>query len=319
MRLSIFNVGFLPAAAFVLLAICPVAFAQREGQIQRSDILQETPSIRTSGLFSFTTDDEDEIFAPSSPGDDDIGLQMLLKEESEVKYFTLYAEVAGYYTTNIALTNRPEVDGAFLSEQAGLTYSRPFSGSFVALAALRQQSIRYDRLSAFDFDSLIADAGLTYVARELHDLNIYVRYRYNRLMEPFYGTSFFNNHTLVGGLQKYWTYSRGIWYYVGVEGEIGYSSPSLNQRDAGAFYFGGNVDLVRRLSVQAFYRGAYQTYNNINRNEFNQNISLLFIFELTDWASINFQTSWAFNHANREVFDFKAFNLGGGLQVQMQF
>lgn len=293
--------------------------AQRSGQIDRAELLQETPAMRTSGFFNFTLDDENDLFAPATPGDDDIGIQMLLREQSEIKYFTFYGEIAGYYTSNIALTNRPEVDGAFLSAQSGLVYSRPIGGSLLVMGAVRQQSIRYDRLSAFDFDSLIADVGATYIARDFFDLNVYFRYRYNRLMEPFYSSSFFNNHTITFGLQKFWTYSRGIWFYAGAEGVFGFSSPSLNQRDVGAFYFGGNVDLTRRLAVQLFYRGAYQTYNNINRDEFNQALSLMFIFQLTDWASINFQTSWASNYANRSVFDYTAFNLGGGLQVQLQF
>lgn len=301
-----------------LVAFSPVQ-AQQEGQIQRAETLQDTPGLRGSGLLNFNETQEDDLYTPATPGDDDIGLQLLLKEEDEAKYFTFYASAAGYYTTNIALTNSPEVDGAFFSEQAGLTYSRPFLGSFVGFLAVRQQSIRYDRLSGFDFDSLIGDVGLTYVAREFYDLNIYFRYRYNRLMEPFFGEGFFDNNTLTFGLQKYWNYSRGIWFYAGAEGIFGYSEPSVNQRDSGVLYFGGNVDLTRRLSVQLFYSMAYHAYNNIERDDFNQNLSLLFIFQLTDWASINFQGSWANNISSRSVFDYDAFNLGGGLQVQLEF
>jgi len=313
--------SFIPFWLFLLacLLVAPVAEAQREGQIQRADALQEAPGLRTGGLFTLTDDGDDEIYAPATPGDDDIGLQLLLKEEQEVKYFTFYADVSGYYTTNIALTNFVEVDGAFFSAQSGLVYSRPITGSLVALLAVRQQSIRYDRLSGFDFDSLIGDVGLTYVARELYDINFYVRYRYNRLMEPFYGDSFFDNNTLTIGFQRYWNYSRGIWFYAGAEGVFGWSEPAANQRDAGAIYFGGNVDLTRRFSIQLFYRAAYQTYNFIDRDDFNQNISALFIFQVNDWASINFQTSWAFNRSNRSVFDYSAFNLGGGLQVTFEF
>ena len=313
-RLAVF-----PALFFTILSSTP-GLAQDRGQIERSRELQQTPTIRSGSFFSFVENQEEqELFTPASPGDDDIGVQLLLKEQNDIKYWTFYAESAGFYTNNIALTNNPEVDGAMFSNQVGLVYSRPISGDFVVLGALRQQFIRYDRLTAFDFDSLMVDVGATYIARNFYDINAYVRYRYNHLMEPTLGDGFFDNNTITFGLQRYFLYSRAIWFYVGAEGVIGYSDPAANQRDEGAVYAAANVDLTRWLTLQTYYRAAYHEYNFINRQDFNQNVSILFSFKLTSWAFLNAQMLWGLNRSSRSVFDYDVFNLGGGLQVQLRF
>src|SRR4051812_27710404 len=48
--------------------------------------------------------------APTSPGDADIGQQVLLKRTNKATPFSAFATVSGYYTNNAALTNAVRVD-----------------------------------------------------------------------------------------------------------------------------------------------------------------------------------------------------------------
>ena len=101
------------AAAAALLTVSP-AFAQVTAQSARVEAGQRARTdvaLRDNARASMSH--EAETTAPSSPGDPDLGEQVILKRREKVRPFTVSADVSGFYTTNAALTDAFKVDDFF--------------------------------------------------------------------------------------------------------------------------------------------------------------------------------------------------------------
>lgn len=284
------------------------------------NIQAESVAFRASGFLSPTEDDfSNELFAPSSPGDDDLGIQLLLKEERELKFWTIYGSAMGTYTTNAPLIREPQLDDAFLTGTIGVQYSRPLTPQLSITAGISEQWIRYEEFSFLDFDAFTGNIGLGYYEPRLWDLSFYLRYGYDRLSTATLSSAFFQNHTITLGAQRFVPLTRAHYFYFGAEAEWGWGIPSQPQRDEYVIYGGYNVNLSRWIAGQVFFRGGIYEYNFIDRTDYNQTVGLALAWRMNDYMTLSAQLTHNLNRSNRAVFDYGALNVGGGLQASFQF
>jgi hypothetical protein len=121
--------------------------------------------------------------APSSPGDADLGEQVLLKRQDKATPFSAFANLSGFYTNNAALTNAARVDDFFFVGEVGVSYQPRFTAELLGEITVREADFRYARYDALDFESLNAGAGLTYTPHYLGGIALSARYNYNRLTD----------------------------------------------------------------------------------------------------------------------------------------
>lgn len=311
--------GLSLIGAAVLLLGATAAFGQTTPLINQARVEQaqrfrpESAATETNALPAFALDQ-----APASPGDADLGEQVILRRREKLTPFKLFADVSGFHTTNAALTDTHRVDDFFLVAQVGASYQRRVATDLYGEVTVRQAIFRYAEFGDLDFDSLNAGAGLTYLARPLWGLAFSVRYNFNRLTDGRDYEEFFKNHTLTLAVQKSFELSKAHYLYAGYASVLGWSEPVAPQRDEHGIYIGYHVNLARSVAVEATYRIAYFDYVH-GRDDLNQNLTVVVKWDPTRWLSIAASASLGLNYSNRDVFDYKVFSTGVGITGSITF
>lgn len=256
--------------------------------------------------------------APSSPGDPDLGEQVILKRREKVRPFTLSADVSGFFTNNAALTNEFKVDDFFLAAQAAVSYQPRITSSLFGEVTVRQGFFRYAQYDELDFDSLNVGGGLTYVLRPLWNTALSVRYNYNRLTDGSEHDEFFRNHTVTVGLLKTFELSKAHYLYAGASAIFAWSDPKPAERDEYGIFGGYRVNLTRALAADAYYRLAYFDYSG-GRDDWNQTLAVALRCNLTRALSVSASASLGFNNSNQNVFDYDVFNAGLSVAGSVSF
>lgn len=264
--------------------------------------------------------------APSSPGDADLGEQVILKRQQRATPWTFTLETSVNATSNIALSdNNPKSDAFFLGQMA-LSYQRKLRENVLLEATVSQGVFRYDRFKAFDFDSLNAGLGGTWYVK---GLALSARYNYNRLTDGSRRREFFRQHSVTFGVQKTISLNSAVFTYFGGTARINWNEPLNTQRDEYALYVGGRAAITRSFTLDAFYRAALFAYNfpfatgalgsgqRKDRRDLNQTLSLAIRYQPKPWVSASVSTSFGLNHSNTSPFDYEVVN--GGLTLGLLF
>ncbi len=258
--------------------------------------------------------------APSTPGDEDLGQQWILKKNEKLTPFTVFANLSGNATNNVALQRDHGESDTFLLGEVGALWARPIAQNLVADIGARQQFFRYDKFTEFDFDSLNLGAGLSYGLPQLGGIVLTGRYNYTRLTDAREEDEFFTEHTLSIGVQKTFVLSRAQSIFAGYNSEFSLAAEPITQRyHIHSLSLGYNVDLTRALSGQAVYRASLLDYRNIERQDWNQLIALGLTYRVTSWFNVSLLGSYVFNNSNRTEFNYSVGNLSANLGVAVRF
>jgi hypothetical protein len=276
----------------------------------RVEQAQRFPSNGTTG--NFAGQDGGLIpagLAPASPGDADIGQQVLLKRRDKATPFSAFATLSGFYTSNAALTNTARVDDYFFVGEVGVSYQPRITKDLVAEITVRQADFRYARYDVLDFESLNVGAGLTYAPHFLGGVALSARYNYNRLTDGKEHDEFFKNQTLTLAALRSFELSKAQYIYVGCSAVLGWSDPVAPQRDEYGVSLGHHVNWSRALSSDVFYRAARFDYTH-GRNDWNQTLAVSVKWDVTRWFNLTGTLSEGFNNSNRHVYNYEVFNGG---------
>lgn len=310
-------IGFHSYSLAVGFVLCSSALAQtpvnnaRVEQAQRFRL--EAPARDTSAVPAFTLDQ-----APPSPGDADLGEQVILRRREKLTPFKLFADVSGFYTDNAALTDRHRLDDFFLVAQVGISYQTRIATDLYAEVTVRQATFRYAEFDDLDFDSLNAGAGLTYICRPLWGLAFSVRYNFNRLTDGSQHDEFFKNHTVTVAAQKSFELSKAHYVYAGYSSLFAWSEPVAPERDEHGIYLGYHASLTRAISADLTYRVALFDYVH-GRDDWNQSVALTVKWDVRRWLSFSATASGGFNRSNQSVFDYNVFTTGVGIFGSISF
>jgi hypothetical protein len=256
--------------------------------------------------------------APPSPGDPDLGQQVILKRREKTTPFSAFANVTGFYTNNAALTNAAQVDDFFFVGEVGVSYQPRITRDLVAEITVREAAFRYAKFDELDFESLNLGAGLTYVVRPLGGIALTARYNYNRLTDGSDHDEFFNNQTITVGLLKSFEFSKAHYVYVGYSSIFGFSDPVAPERNEHGIFAGYHASLTRSISSELFYRVALFDYHE-GREDWNQTLAISLKWDVTRWFNVAATASGGFNNSNRDVFDYDVFNTGLSLTGTLTF
>jgi hypothetical protein len=255
---------------------------------------------------------------PSTPGDDDLGQQWILKEQKKYQPFSLIGEANGFYTDNVALARDSEQNDRFLVATVGLSYQPRIGNQWQFEFTAKQSVFRYEEFDVLDFDSLNIGGGVTYVEPRLWDIAFFGRYNYNRLTDKQEHSEFFRNHTVNIGFQKAFILTRSHYLYAGYASQFAFSDPEAAERDEHGIYGGYHLNITRSLESDLFYRIAYFTYHG-DREDLNQILNASLRFNVTKWASLTAFGSFGLNRSNKSIFDYQVFNTGAGLALNFKF
>lgn len=312
-------------SSFVAAGLCAQTSSSNLPQVDTEQTLRKPPpqqqpdDARSLGELSTGV-------APASPGDPDLGEQVILKRQQRATPWTFTAETSLNVTSNIGLTDRDTQSDTFFLGQIALSYQRKLRENLLIEATVSQGFFRYNEFTAFDFDSLNAGLGFTYYVK---GLALSARYNYNRLTDGAQHIEFFRQHSVTLGIQKTISLNSAVFTYFGGTARINWNEPLNTQRDEFALYLGGRAALTRSFTVDAFYRVALFNYNfpfqtgpvgsgqTKDRLDVNQTLSLSLRYQPKPWISASVSASFGLNSSNTSPFDYKVAN--GGLTLGLLF
>jgi hypothetical protein len=269
-------------------------------------------------------DKQEEV--TESAGDEDIGVQMMLKKkEPEETPFEISGNASAFYTSNATLAKEFPQSDYFWIGQAGVSYSPKITQTLLADITIYQQFFRYDEFKTLDFDSFNAGGGLTYIAQNLWELAFFGRYNFNRLTHahessdgPKY-SEFFKTHSFTAGVQKIFQINRAQYWYLGHMSQINMADPVSSQRNDYSLFTGYNLALTRNVDVQFMYRAAYVCYADDEREDINQSISGGMAYKPFEWATLSASGSLGLNNSNLPANNYDVVNAGLGLNLKYKF
>lgn len=260
----------------------------------------------------------DPLTGEEAAADADIGEQWLFKPNRPIQPWTAHADVSAFYTTNAALASNGEQSDRFVVADVGVGYARPIARDWAVAANLQQAFFRYDDLTELDFDSLGANAGITYQARQLADILFSLQYGLSRLTQATFDEELFLGNSVAVAATKLVQITTADTFEI--TGAVGYTFADPEELERAEFRLsvGYALRITRALTATAVARAELFDYTN-GRQDFLQSVALGARYDFNKWISASLAASVANNISNRDVFDYGVFNGGLTASAHVQF
>ncbi len=259
--------------------------------------------------------------APSSPGDMDLGEQLILSRIPRYQMFTVFADTSLYWTSNAALLDNANARSDMMwVSQLGFSVQPKLTENIFLEATVRQQVFQYNRYDFLNFNSFDAGGGLTGLFDVLGGLGTFLRFNYNRLVDPSDYTEISVENTLQAGINKPIPINRAQYAYAGANASWSlWTTPWVTRRHSYNLFAGYGARLARSLDAQVYYRLSLYDYTTMDRLDVAQTVGLGLTFNFSRWFSLNASTSAVWSRSTMEVFNYNVVNAGGGLSASVRF
>lgn len=299
------------------LAASRSTFAQAT-DVDRARLLRSESQIQPPS--SDAANGVDQNYAAASPNDPDLGEQAILKRVERYEPFTVEVGTPFYYTSNVALVDRGRVDDVIIAPVAGVTFAPKFSKTLYGEFSVRQQFFFYNDNTGFDFASLDVLAGLVYYIPSLHNLTLRANVDYNRLTGTDNFDDFFSNYALQASAEIPIPIGRAQQISIGVDTDVSlYANPAPPRRNDFGAYVGYAVNISRSFSIDAAGRVVVRAYDSGGRTDVSEILALSANYRLRNYLTLSAISTFVANQSNQSVFDYKVFNIGGGVSLKWRF
>ena len=282
--------------------------------------LQQGLTLGESQNLSALRLDEENAFAPESPGDSDLGTQLILKNAQKDRWFRAYADLSGFWTDNAANTSIFEVEDWFWTGRVGLGYQPRIAKRLYADFDVQQQIIRYDQFDLLNYESLEASATLLYVEPRLSNALFFAQFNYLRVTGDEFSLELLNSFSVKAGVQKIFLIDRRNSFQVSILGDWDVSTdldPLFRDQYIGELTY--RFKIMRDLVFAGTYRYTYFDYREVDRQDQLQIIGASLTYSPKKWIELYATANLSLNDSNIEFFEYEAGSLGGGLGVKLRF
>lgn len=305
----------------VVLGLASVGevFAQQDSRIERTRLPEDVLQAERRLILNEENPNIEVEEAPESPGDNDIGEQLLLKEKKTYKTFAVFADTTGSWTDNVALAKRGKNSDRFMVGTVGVSALPQMTPTLLGEVTVKNQWYRYDTYNILDFNSFNAGGGLTYIFQELDGTAVYGRYNFNSLSDGDHGDEFYKNHTLTFGIFKAYSLSKAHYLFTSWSSQVSMTDPAGSQRDDHGFTLGYHADLTRSLGLDASARFGYAPYDFGGREDISETVAMGLSYKLIDELTLSASWSQTFNQSNQPIYNYEVMNVGVTLAGKLSF
>ncbi|MBC8002047.1 MAG: outer membrane beta-barrel protein [Opitutaceae bacterium] len=312
----------------VVIAICAYISTLFSGEAQQLDPTRLGEGIRPlpgPRLFEeevpndFALEDEND-FAPASPGDDDIGQQLILKDSERERWFSAQADTFSFWADNPANLSSGGDEDFLWGSQISLGTQPRLAERLYVDAFVSQQLYRYDENSLLDYEYLQASLGLIYLEPRLWDSIIFAQGQYGRTTSDNFGEDVLNSFSILAGIQKTVLFDRRNSLYVNLMGDWDVAT-DVDDLDHAEYIvdLAYRFKIMRDLVLSASYRFTWFDYNDVNRSDALNIMGVYLTYSPYKWMNLYMGGTFNINESNVDVFDYHATNLGGGVGIQIRF
>ena len=278
------------------------------------------PTLRDqSGSRGLSLEDENP-FAPASPGDDDIGQQLILKESPKDRWMSAQADTFLYWTDNPANLSEGGDDDVFWGGRVSLTAQPRLGKRLYGDVLVSQQIYRYDRYDILDYEYFETSAGVIYVEPRLADSILYIQGYFNRMTTDDFGEDIVNSFSVRAGVQRTFLFDRKNSLHLNLLGDwdIDTDEAALDRNEYIADV-GYSYKIMRDLVLGASYRFTWFDYQESGRSDALSLLGASLTWSPRKWMDVYVAASYSFNESDIDVFDYEAATVGGGVGVRIRF
>jgi hypothetical protein len=264
--------------------------------------------------------EDENPFAPESPGDEDIGQQLILKETPKSRWMSAQVDTFLYWTDNPANLANGGDDDFFYGGRVSLSAQPRLGPNLFGDLLVSQYIYLYDQYDFLDYEYFEASAGLIKVLPQLWNSIVFVQGHYGRMTTDTFGEDILNAFSLRAGMQRSFLFDRKNSLHINVMGDW-----DLDVDVAELERFEYVVDLaytykiMRDLILSASYRFTWFDYQNVGRSDALSLLGLSLTWSPRRWIDLYLAASYSINESDIDVFDYEAATTGGGAGVRLRF
>jgi hypothetical protein len=313
----------------VALALILAPVLQAQTQIDPARAAAATPqdaatqmALRDQEVGASAGLDMENVFAPLSPGDDDIGQQLILKRNEKTTPFAAWLDSSIYWTDNAANVNQGNIEDWFFVGGVNVAWQQRLAGRFYGDVYAGQHWYRYDQLGELDYESGEAAIGTLVVLPELANSIFHVHYYYQRITQGGLDESpIYETHNLRVGLQKTFLINRLNSVSASVMSSFALDTdPNILRRHEHSLFLAYNFKIKRDWIFSLSYRLAFYDYFNLeDRQDWYHNFGAALTWRPCENCDIVLGYYFTLNESNFEVFSYESHLAGPTLAVRYKF
>jgi hypothetical protein len=250
--------------------------------------------------------------------DDSFGAQIILKNQERPRKFSVFSDISVSHTSNVDLTPGPTRSDSFLAVRIGGGWKPILSSQLIGEISVSSSALRYDRANELDFETVGVGAGLSWLVPHTPGIILFGRYDFTEVLDAG-SEELLEDHALTAGLQKIFVFGRSHFLSTGINGVFGRSTPRSEQRHQAAIQVAYHLQITRSFDADLVYRYAAQFYDEGDRLDHSQTLSLSLGLMPNRWVRFSGSIYVARNDSNEAVFEYDVFNLSGGIRGEISF
>lgn len=314
--------------SYPILAACALAATLGPGSAQTVDPSRFGEGIRPPSMPNLFAEDDsadqgmqDETdFAPESPGDDDIGEQLILKDSERERWLSAQFDTFTFWSDNPANLSAGEEDDVFWGSQINVGAQPRLTDRLFADAFISQQMYRYDENGLLDYEYLQASLGLLYLEPRLWNSMLFAQFQYGRTTNDDFSHEILNSFSFLAGIQKSVLVDRRNSFHMNLMGDWDLDTDvdqfAHSEYIADLSY---RFKIMRDLVLSASYRFTWFDYQDVDRSDALNTMGVYLTWMPKKWLNLYVGSSFNINESDVDAFDYETTNIGGGLGIHFRF
>ena len=313
------KIQFCPFAVFLVCIAFP---HESSAQLLDNDRNQNSASI-WGKRFDPWADPASNDYAPASPGDSDLGEQLVLMPAQEYLPFSLELTETVHWTSNAGLSDldvRTELEDIYSATDLRFSYFPQIGDNSYFEFSTGYAIYRYMDYSSLNFDRFETSVGLVHNFRDLNNLIGWTRFNYYRLLDSSGHDDLFTDYSL----------ELGLYYPIPLSSRHkafgSYSSKFSLDADPGSLrrhqhWISGGYTYTPsdRFKISAY--GGLHVYDYVEsgRTDLLYDLGLALTTHLTDRIDAVISANYSWNDSNTTGFDYEVADIGAKLGLTMKF
>lgn len=301
----------------IIISFCTCRICAQESQRDTNN--QSSPFDKNNPVQTILAGQGAErIHAPKSPGDSDLGEQLLLQPVNSYRPLSVYASGNGHWTSNAALTESDRLEDFFWRHNAGTTFLPYLTGNLYGEISGTYGSYQYADNSDLNFEALDAGSGLVNIFPNLGNLSLSARYNYTRYSGN--GEELFSDHSVEIAAFKPIPVGLYHYFYFGWESDLSFDAdPQYAKRHEHSITSGYHYSPAEKLSLEIYYRLAMNDYDSSGRTDLNHTVGAAIGYHLRDNLLIRASASFVANDSDTSGADYQATTAGATAGIILKF
>lgn len=270
--------------------------------------------------FDLWEDSKGSTHAPASPGDFDLGEQLLLMPQSVYEPLSFRLRERGTWTTNAALTEENALDDFYSHTEAGVGFVPKILDNTYAEVRAEYGIYRYAEHSALDFDSVEGGLGLIQLMPNLQNATGWLRYNHLRLLSGRGHDEIFTDHSIESGL--YYPVPLGPRHsaFASFASEFSIdANPGYAQRHEHRLTLGHNLRPTDRLDISTYYQFSVLDYTEVERTDLLHVAGLALTAHLTKAVDLTLAGTYSMNDSDVTGGDYEVGDTGASISIKVNF